>query len=779
MKKSLPLAFLAILFFVTHSCKKNEAINQDAIVPFKTGKTITTVVAGKVTDQTGAALNNVQISIGTTITTTDVNGSFIIPKATHGEKVGFIKATKDGYFAGSRTIIPKEKVINNIVIQLVKKTTSGSFTNASGGTVTVATGGSIVFPSNAIALKNGGAYTGSVNVSAYFLDPTSNNCYKEMPGDLRGVNTSNNEQVLTSYGMMAVELQGSNGEALQMASGKTATISFPIVPATQSKAPATIPLWFFDETKGMWVEQGTATKTGNNYVGTVSHFTWWNCDYGGGPITLTATFVDQNGSPLSNYHVYFITNAGWNGGGGSGCTASNGSVTGNIPANTPIIVKVESNAYCGNSFAVLYTATLGSFTQNTNLGNITVNLVTQAPTTVNIKGTVVDCSNNLVSYGYAVIHFDNKVYYEYITNGVFALTNIYCTTVPNGIANIDVVDLTTLKQNTTATTVNITGAGTFNAGQIAVACGVKLFVTYTAKFVDANGGSLNDNFYVSILGDSLQYFYPQNGVITALIPVNKILTRKTEIITGTSFNCGGVDSAQIRPFSTDFNAGTINIAVKQQLSLLLSGIVKDCNNNNVTGIASMWFDDVPHSMDIKNGIFSETIYRCNSNPITTYIHIDDYNYQNYLKHQNRTTIPVSISNSDVNLGTIQLCDVSFYYFTFKNSLYLLDSSNAFANLSNTSTTIDGVLNYPIYPSRLMLSFARTSVGTGAVSAVTLTLGGKTYSNFTSTPTINITEYGNIGQYIAGDFNAMNIMDTINGVPTLSPLSGSFRIKRTQ
>ena len=303
MKKIFQLLLIAMITVVS-SCKKNEVTTTpDPIVPFENAKTIITVVAGKVTAQDGTALNNVEITIGTSTTVTDADGNFIIPKATLSEKAGFIKATKAGYFGGSRTIIAQEKVVNNVVIQLIKKTISGDFINASGGTITVATGGSVVFPANAVVTKSGASYSGTVKVSAYFLDPTSDNCYKEMPGDLRGINASNNEQVLTSYGMMAVELNGSNGEPLQLATGKNATVTFPIAAATQSAAPATIPLWFFDETKGMWAEQGSATKTGNTYVGTVSHFTWWNCDWGGGPLTYTATFVDQNGNPLSNYHV--------------------------------------------------------------------------------------------------------------------------------------------------------------------------------------------------------------------------------------------------------------------------------------------------------------------------------------------------------------------------------------------------------------------------------------------------------------------------------------------
>ncbi|MFY7964603.1 MAG: hypothetical protein ACOVO1_06880, partial [Chitinophagaceae bacterium] len=316
MKKILQLLLVALVTIVS-SCKKNEvATNPDPIIPFDNSKSITTIVAGKVTAQDGTPLNNVEIAVGKTTTVTDADGNFIIPKATLSEKVGFIKATKAGYFNGSRTIIAKEKVVNNVVIQMIKKNVSGDFTNASGGTITVSTGGTIQFPANAVVTKSGVAYTGIVKVSAYFLDPTSANCNKEMPGDLRGINTSNNEQVLASYGMMAVELNGSNGEALQMATGKNATLTFPVVSSLQGNAPATIPLWYFDETKGMWIEQGSATKTGNTYVGTVSHFTWWNCDWGGGPLTYTATFVDQNGNPLSNYHVYFITTAGWGGGGG-------------------------------------------------------------------------------------------------------------------------------------------------------------------------------------------------------------------------------------------------------------------------------------------------------------------------------------------------------------------------------------------------------------------------------------------------------------------------------
>ncbi len=777
MKKLIQLSFIAVLFFAVNSCKKNDANNNNVIVPYETGKTITTVVAGKVTDQTGTALNNVQITIGSTTITTDVNGSFIIPKASLGEKIGFIKATKDGYFAGSRTIMPKEKVINNIVIQLVKKTQSGTFTNASGGTITVATGGSIVFPVNAVVTKSGASYTGAVKVSAYFLDPTSKDCYKEMPGDLRGINTSNNEQVLTSYGMMAVELNGSNGEALQLATGKTATLTFPVVAATQSKAPATIPLWFFDETKGMWVEQGTATKVGNNYVGTVSHFTWWNCDWGGGPITLTATFVDQNGNPLNNYHVWMLpANNSW--GGGHGYTASDGSLTGNIPANENIIIKVESNSYCGSTYTTLYTSTVGPFTQNTNLGNIVISLA--LPTTIIIKGTVVDCINNPVINGYAVIHFNNNVYYAHIANSLFNLSNTYCTSVPIGTATVDVFDLTTLIQNTTSATVNVTGAGTFNVGQIA-ACGVQNFVHYTATFVDQNGNALT-SFYVSFTGDSTTTTDSQTSTINAIVQANKVLIRKIYV----KPICYGyypvlVDSTQIDPFTSDFNAGVIAVNMPPSNNISFIGTIKDCNNNPVSGNAYITIPSPNgnnnYTLQIVNGQITGTITNCSNITSINFVAEDTINQK-----QNATPVTLSISNNFVDVSTVQACGLStsqYFNTSFQANNYTYINSYSYGF---TATSLWG---NPVNGSNLIYLYAYTgnnnitTVGNYSANIqLSQRFGNYNYFNsFGYSSTINITEFGAVGQFVAGTVTG-NVVDSSSGT-TQYPVNCSFRVRRTQ
>jgi len=86
---------------------------------------------------------------------------------------------------------------------------------------------------------------------------------------------------LYSYGFFSCELRGENDQKLNLAPGVKASVAFQITDNQQSKALPTMPLWHFDEQASIWKEEGTATKQGNTYMGEVSHFSSWNCDWQG------------------------------------------------------------------------------------------------------------------------------------------------------------------------------------------------------------------------------------------------------------------------------------------------------------------------------------------------------------------------------------------------------------------------------------------------------------------------------------------------------------------
>src|SRR5690606_555839 len=110
-------------------------------------------------------------------------------------------------------------------------------------------------------------------------------------------------------------------------------------------APATIPLWYFDETKGMWIEEGSATLQGNTYTGTVTHFSFWNWDIPFSAIIMELTLVDQNNNPLQNYTIKLTNtaNSDWR----SGTTNADGWVGGLTYSNATLTLEVY-NGVCTN-----------------------------------------------------------------------------------------------------------------------------------------------------------------------------------------------------------------------------------------------------------------------------------------------------------------------------------------------------------------------------------------------------------------------------------------------
>jgi hypothetical protein len=261
-----------------------------------------------------------------------------------------------------------------------------------------------------------------------------------MPGDLRGINSAGNEMGLQTFGMVAVELTGSGGELLQIASGKKATVNFSIPSSIASLAPNTIPLWYFDEVKGRWKEEGAATKSGNTYIAEVSHFSFWNCDAQFPLITFSATVITEQGKPLVNGQVRIkrIVNNAF----GYGITDSIGYVSGKIPSNEALVLEVLDQ--CGSP---IFSKNIGPFTSDVSLGNITVTNSTTS--LITISGSITDCSNAPVTNGYVEIFLDNRYYRVNVGAGIYTATFTNCNT--NSSFTIIGVNNTANEQSTSQT----------------------------------------------------------------------------------------------------------------------------------------------------------------------------------------------------------------------------------------------------------------------------------------------------------------------------------------
>jgi hypothetical protein len=211
--------------------------------------------------------------------------------------------------------------------------------------------------------------------------------------------------------MLGVILTGSNGEALQLANNKTATLTFAIAASQLSSAPASIPLWYFDETTSLWKEEGTATKVNNIYIGDVKHFSWWNCDIGTFSPIVKGRVVDCNGVPVPNCVVTFNSWA-------TTVADQNGNYQGRVPTMYNLSVQVLA---INNSGVI----------QNSQIENIPTLAPQQTyivpdlvvPCITRVIGTIKTCSGE-ASDGFVCISNISFFYYQFTVNGIFNIPTI-------------------------------------------------------------------------------------------------------------------------------------------------------------------------------------------------------------------------------------------------------------------------------------------------------------------------------------------------------------------
>jgi hypothetical protein len=433
---------------------------------------ISAALQGNIFDENGAPAAGVNVQAGNRTATTDAKGYFRINNAALDKSSAVVTATKAGYFKAYRTF-GATSGNNHIEIKLVKKTSAGDINATTGGEVSLSNGTKVALPANGVVnAATNAAYTGQVTVYAAYIDPSAPDISQTVPGSFMATDKDGKRVVLTSYGMVAVELEGAAGEKLQIKSGATATLTTAIPAAAQASAPATIALWSVDETTGIWKEEGTATKNGNVYVGQVSHFSFWNCDVSQNAVKITVTLKLSHGEPFVHAQVRLKrTGAGWNNV-SYGRTDSAGQVSGYVPYNEPLTLEILDR--CGQPF---YTQNIGPFTQNTNLGVITV--ANPGTAVVMLKGKLVNCSNSAVTNGYVIIGYDG--YSRYVkanASGEFQSTFTRCNT-STGSFSIVGVDSVTQQQSASAVSVPVVVPLT-DAGNVA-ACGQSAseFINYT------------------------------------------------------------------------------------------------------------------------------------------------------------------------------------------------------------------------------------------------------------------------------------------------------------
>lgn len=513
--KTIPYFVLLFLISLSLSCNNDDDSNSNSVdFNYDQGSSVNRNFHGLILDTSGNPVANATVSIGSTSVQTNTTGLFSVSSVSVKEKFAHIKVVKSGFINGSRVLIPTSGD-NRINIMLIPNTPTATVTSGVNSEVNLPNGTKVKFDGS-FKDAAGNTYSGNVQVGLYHLKPSNTYLSEIMPGSLLSSSSNGDAKILETFGMLHVELTGSSGQKLNLANGHTAEISLDIDASQMSSSPTTIPLWSFDEVAGIWKEEGSATKVGNKYVGNVSHFSWWNCDAPFSQCNLTVTVNNNAGAPISNLTVTLVRpSQAW---GTNGLTNSAGQVTGIIPANESLTIKVSD--MCGN---VIYTSTIGPFTTGSSNSLAAINLSVSAISSVSITGVLKTCANANVTNGLVKLKNLNTANYygqilQTVTNGNFSfVTNICGTTQQFEIIGEDYTNLQTTNPITFTATAPTTNLGVINSCNT-----VNEFITYQVDSNPVNyiisginatttGATINNGINISTPQNSpFYYFYGQN-----------------------------------------------------------------------------------------------------------------------------------------------------------------------------------------------------------------------------------------------------------------------------
>lgn len=376
-------------------------------------------IFGLVIDENNDPVSDASVIYGNETLTTDEDGLFIFKDVKMNANGTYVQVEKQGFFMGSRRLYPGQNATNYMEVKLLEKTIVGTLNSQSGGALELQSGAKIELPANGIVDADGNGYNGSVNVAMRWLDPTAADLPQIMPGSLEALDEENQRVLLQSYGMLAVELEGSNGEVLNLGNGGVATLTFPVPGEIIGSAPATIPLWYFDEMEGLWKEEGSAQLVGNEYIGEVSHFSFWNCDAPFPTVELSGCFQGFEGTQLSNTQV--VAEVVSTGISSFANTNDQGCFSGLIPVGE--VLSIQLIGLCGS---VLYEAEIGPFDIDTDLGIISLPTFNDSEV-IFVQGTLVDCDGVPINDGILRVSSDDGNDFFFIGDGSFSVPVNVCS----------------------------------------------------------------------------------------------------------------------------------------------------------------------------------------------------------------------------------------------------------------------------------------------------------------------------------------------------------------
>jgi hypothetical protein len=216
----------------------------------------------------------VTVSAAGQSTVTDAQGRYQLTLPNPGNSA-VVLARKDGYLSMSKQTPVHADATTTQDITLYAEDVRTAF-EATQGKIAILSGGAVIdIPPNAVKDASGNPYNGPVTLSASYSNPTTPAGVDAFAQPYAGLSGGENV-TLQTVGVIEARLLDPSGQPLQLRA--PATLTYPGVSAID-KGAASIPLWWYDDARAIWVEEGAANRLADgSYQGQVTHFSMWNLD---------------------------------------------------------------------------------------------------------------------------------------------------------------------------------------------------------------------------------------------------------------------------------------------------------------------------------------------------------------------------------------------------------------------------------------------------------------------------------------------------------------------
>ncbi len=237
-----------------------------------------------------------EVEIAGCVTQTDENGYYQFTNIPVAKRVA-VNIEKENYLDNSEIITIDEDTKNYLEVSLDSKTIKWSYESNKGSSER-----NLDISSDVRYQKEDGTnYIGKIELQYQVKNTTTDKEKESFPGTFEGLNSNGVIVPFVNYKYMVLKLRDDEGNNIDIQD----PITVNIYNLTDTDA-SEIPLWYYHENKGIWIEQGTAHRDDNDvYKCEITHTGVWSINK---PVEkprgkYKSQILDENLNPMPNVRV--------------------------------------------------------------------------------------------------------------------------------------------------------------------------------------------------------------------------------------------------------------------------------------------------------------------------------------------------------------------------------------------------------------------------------------------------------------------------------------------